>query len=174
MKSRTPPIGKRFGSGQRGNPGGRPKALAEVVELARKHTPQAIAALVGIMNTPVDGTTGMSDSARVAAANAILDRAWGKAPQEIRVEQEMPLDSRIVPAAASLVADGLSLVGREIHMLKLKASLGPDERKLLVDLVKAKLLLIHEDERQMSKLDDVSEAEIEAEAKRLMAPKETA
>jgi hypothetical protein len=31
-------IGKPFQKGQAGNPGGRPKVLAEVEELARQHT----------------------------------------------------------------------------------------------------------------------------------------
>jgi sulfite reductase beta subunit-like hemoprotein len=70
--------GKRstsFKPGQSGNPGGRPKALIEVQDLAREHTPAAISALVQIV------TSGESDAARVAAASVILDRGWGKAAQ---------------------------------------------------------------------------------------------
>ena len=59
-----------------GNPGGRPKELRDVIELARLHTTDAIETLAAAMN---------SDSApwavRISAANAILDRGWGK-PKE--------------------------------------------------------------------------------------------
>jgi hypothetical protein len=36
------PRGRRFGEGQVGNPGGRPKAVQEVVEACRALTPQAL------------------------------------------------------------------------------------------------------------------------------------
>ena len=39
-------IGKPFQKGRSGNPGGRPKVVAEVKELARKHTGKAIETLV--------------------------------------------------------------------------------------------------------------------------------
>src|SRR5262245_52386568 len=74
-------IGKPFQKGQSGNPGGRPKEIAEVKELARQHMPAAIDALVSIMNN-----TKASDAARVSAACALLDRGYGKAPQHIDAE----------------------------------------------------------------------------------------
>jgi len=66
----------RFQKGQSGNPGGRPKAEYAVQELARSKAPQAIATLAAIMESEK-----ASDAARVAAANAILDRGYGKPPQ---------------------------------------------------------------------------------------------
>ena len=45
-------IGKPFKKGQSGNPGGRPKVVAEVKELARAHTGEAIETLVSIMTNP--------------------------------------------------------------------------------------------------------------------------
>jgi len=66
---------KPFKPGQSGNPGGRPKTIAEVRDLARVQTPAAIEALAQI------ATSGESEAARVSACTALLDRAWGKSPQ---------------------------------------------------------------------------------------------
>jgi hypothetical protein len=65
-----------FEKGQSGNPGGRPKVVAEVKELARAHTGEAIKTLVSIMTNPKS-----APAARVSAANALLDRGYGKPPQ---------------------------------------------------------------------------------------------
>lgn len=67
----------QFQAGQSGNPGGRPKASAKVRDLARAHTEAALAVLVEI------ATGGESEAARVAAANSILDRGYGKPTQPI-------------------------------------------------------------------------------------------
>jgi len=48
-------IGKPFQKGQSGNPGGRPKVVAEVKELAREHTAEAIETLVSIMTIRAGG-----------------------------------------------------------------------------------------------------------------------
>ncbi len=63
--------------GQSGNPGGRPKEVAEVKALARKHTQEALETLAKLMKS------GTPDRTRVAAAEAILDRAWGRPSQAI-------------------------------------------------------------------------------------------
>ena len=55
-----------------------PRAVTEIRSLARSHTRTAINVLVGVMRCE-DAT----HAARVAAANAILDRGWGKAPQPL-------------------------------------------------------------------------------------------
>jgi hypothetical protein len=52
------------------------KALTEIRSLARSHTRTALNVLVGVMRSK-DATA----AARVSAANAILDRGWGKANQ---------------------------------------------------------------------------------------------
>jgi len=54
------------------------KTLVEIRSLARSHTRTAIRVLVGIMRCK-DATP----AARVSAANAILDRGWGKATQPL-------------------------------------------------------------------------------------------
>ena len=56
-------------------PGGRPKVVTEIRQLARERGPKAIAARVKVM------TKGKSEAARVAAANALLDRGWGRPKQ---------------------------------------------------------------------------------------------
>ena len=54
----------------------RAKSLTEIRSIARSHTRTAVNVLVGIMRSK-DATP----AARVSAANAILDRGWGKTPQ---------------------------------------------------------------------------------------------
>jgi len=54
------------------------KSLTQIRSLARSHTRTAINVLVGIMRSK-DATA----AARVSAANAILDRGWGKSAQPV-------------------------------------------------------------------------------------------
>jgi hypothetical protein len=54
------------------------KAKTDIRSLARSHTESAVKCLVGIMNQPK-----AQASARVQAANALLDRGWGKAAQPV-------------------------------------------------------------------------------------------
>jgi hypothetical protein len=72
------PRGRPFQKGKSGNPGGRPRELRDVVELARTHSPAAIATLAKIMRDEEAPPT-----ARLGAANAILDRGHGRPPQAI-------------------------------------------------------------------------------------------
>ena len=55
--------------------------VAEVRELARAHTGEAVQTLVSIMTNPK-----AAPAARVSAANALLDRGYGKPPQHITGE----------------------------------------------------------------------------------------
>jgi hypothetical protein len=55
-----------------------PKTLTEIRSLARSHTRTALNVLVGVMRSK-DATA----AAKVSAANAILDRGWGKATQPV-------------------------------------------------------------------------------------------
>ena len=60
------------------NPGGRPKVLGDVQELARQKSPEGINTLSNVMNDEK-----APPAARVAAANALLDRGYGKPTQPI-------------------------------------------------------------------------------------------
>jgi hypothetical protein len=63
-----------------------PRALTEIRSLARSHSRTALNVLVGVMRSK-DATA----AARVAAANAILDRGWGKATQAVETGEAAPL-----------------------------------------------------------------------------------
>jgi len=65
--------------GVSGNPGGRAKGLEQI---ARAHTPAAIAALVAALK---------STRERVPAAIALLDRGWGRPAQAITGENGQPI-----------------------------------------------------------------------------------
>lgn len=65
-----------FVKGQSGNPGGRPKEDANLKELARARTAEALETLVSIMQNDE-----APPAARVSAACAILDRGYGKPTQ---------------------------------------------------------------------------------------------
>lgn len=62
------------------------KAPAEVRSLARGHTVGAIKVLAGIMNEKK-----APRAARVAAANSLLDRGWGKAATILENGDDGPL-----------------------------------------------------------------------------------
>lgn len=66
----------RFQKGQSGNPGGKPKELKGVQELARSHAPEAIRTLAGIMKNSKAGP-----AARAMASNSLLDRGYGRPAQ---------------------------------------------------------------------------------------------
>lgn len=63
------------------------KATAEIRSLARAHTDSAIKVLAGIMN---QGEA--PHAARVSAAQALLDRGWGKPAQTISGDDESPVN----------------------------------------------------------------------------------
>ena len=70
-----------FQKGKSGNPGGRPKANQELKDAARAHTKEAVATLAEIL-----ADKKQPAPARVSAANALLDRGYGKPHQSSDVE----------------------------------------------------------------------------------------
>jgi hypothetical protein len=78
----------KFPKGQSGNPGGRPKVLGEVQELARQHAPSAIAELARL------ALKAKNETARIAAIRELLDRGYGRPRQAVEVSAPVgdPLD----------------------------------------------------------------------------------
>ena len=87
-------VAQHRGRGRSGKPGGRPKTLSEVRDFARAYTKLAITALAEIAEH------GVSEMARIAAANALLDRGWGKPPVALELRQPEPEDFAELIAAA--------------------------------------------------------------------------
>lgn len=67
----------QFEKGKSGNPNGRPKAVSldEIRSIARRSSPEMVKVLIDLAKN------SESDRAKVAAANAVLDRAYGKPAQ---------------------------------------------------------------------------------------------
>jgi hypothetical protein len=72
------------------------KAPTEIKSLARSHTEKALKVLAGIMQQD-----DAPAAARVAAAQALLDRGWGKATQFIEAETTHRYVARIPEKAAT-------------------------------------------------------------------------
>ena len=72
-----------FRPGETGNPGGRPPDK-EIAALARRYTPDIIRTWVEVCRNAID-----NPSARVAAANALADRGYGKPRQEVELSGGM-------------------------------------------------------------------------------------
>src|SRR5665213_3741032 len=91
--------------GQSGNPGGRPKAIVEVVELARTHTEQAVTTLAHIAKV------GKSEAARIAASVALLDRGWGKPAQVITDgAAQRPIENYTDEELIAMIAEARTLI----------------------------------------------------------------
>jgi hypothetical protein len=67
----------RFKTGYSGNAGGRPKDEHKVAELSRSFTIEALETLVDLMRN------GKDERVRGTAAQALLDRGWGKPRLEV-------------------------------------------------------------------------------------------
>jgi hypothetical protein len=118
----------KFKPGQSGNPGGRPKVVAEVQDLARQHAPAAIVELARL------ALKAKNETVRVAAIRELLDRGYGKPrrpgnhaatddrPHEDAASRNCSLDER----GAELAARGGPFQYRSIDVVRLAPPLyGP-------------------------------------------------
>lgn len=74
------------------------KAPTEIKSLARSHTATALKVLAGIMQQD-----DAPAAARVAAAQALLDRGWGKATQFIEAETSVRYVARVPEKKATAI-----------------------------------------------------------------------
>ena len=79
-----------FSPGVSGNPAGRPKIIADIREAARGQSETALATLVDI------AARGRNESARVAAAMALLARGWGLPSAELKIDASVTTVSPVV------------------------------------------------------------------------------
>ena len=96
----------RFRPGQSGNPGGRPKEIGHVKELAREHTVAAVKTLAEIM-----GNTGEPAAARARAAEALLNRAWTAGSRSLRCHAIAEASACNRAANAARSAGAIALAG---------------------------------------------------------------
>ncbi|WLS01731.1 hypothetical protein [Shinella oryzae] len=83
--------GKREGAGRKA--GAVTQAKKDLAEMAKEHAEKALGVLVQIAQG------GESEAARVSAANAILDRAYGKPPQALDHKSS---DGSMTPGPATI------------------------------------------------------------------------
>src|SRR4051795_13539841 len=107
----------QFAPGTSGNPGGRPKEVAHVKELARQHTADAIATLAAIMSNSKEPA-----AARARAAEVLLNRAWGTPERtaSINVTNE-PTTERLIqiilgdPELAAIIGAKIEAADSGVH-----------------------------------------------------------
>ena len=85
---RTPPR-SAWVPGQSGNPGGRPKVAAEIRDLAREHGAKAIERLVALMESK-------KPAIALRAAEAVLDRGYGRPLQAMKLIEDPPEKSKSI------------------------------------------------------------------------------
>ena len=114
-----------FKSGQSGNPKGRPRgqvrAVANLAFEARKYSQLAVKTIVEICKS------GETEALRLAAANSLLDRGYGRPTQSIDLATDGPvvqfnLFGDIDPIEQQLLRDALKTIEHEQRLLIEKKS----------------------------------------------------
>src|SRR5262245_3516930 len=95
-----------FVKGKSGNPRGRPRIPQDIKDLARSFTRVAMLTLASVRKDKK-----APQSARVAAADKLLERGWGKATTHI--EANINLLERMSDAERSTLETALQLVARD-------------------------------------------------------------
>lgn len=80
-----------FQKGKSGNPGGRPKSIDEIVQIAREASPDAMRKIIEIMKRP-----DAPAPAAIAAAQHILDRAYGKPKETVDMTVKQTLEDLVL------------------------------------------------------------------------------
>jgi len=113
--------GRPFEPGKSGNPGGRPRILADVQEAARKYTAEAMDTLATIMRDDK-----APPATRVAAANSLLDRGWGRAPASVSLTHETAeaTSERIVQEFAAAAREAQRLLSGQAKAMSGAVSRG--------------------------------------------------
>jgi Family of unknown function (DUF5681) len=108
-----------FKPGQSGNPNGRPRsqtrAIANLAFEARKHSVLALKTLVEVCKK------GETEALRMAAANALLDRGFGRPTQSVDLTADGPivqfnLFGDMDPLEQRLLRDALKTIEHEVPL----------------------------------------------------------
>lgn len=87
--------GSTWQKGKSGNPGGRSPRVGPngetIAQLARGHTLEALQTLVDICNSK-----SAMEFARIQAANAILDRGWGKPKESVELDANVKTNAPVI------------------------------------------------------------------------------
>lgn len=110
MEGNKPPVppgkkivGRPIQKGTVLNPGGRPKGIKEIRELAQKFAPRAIFTIAKMMDDP-----DCKESVRLAAATELLNRGFGRPEQAISVSHERkPVDLMTTEDIQRLLLEGI-------------------------------------------------------------------
>jgi hypothetical protein len=110
-----------WGPGKSGNPGGRPKALTTVRDMARADTPALMKELLRL------ALYAESENVRLNAIREALDRGWGKAITPIQVSPGTPGTAIVAAVVGELPEIEGDLVVGDDGVYRIEAADGPVE-----------------------------------------------